>query len=106
MVVAIVLFHICVFRLRLDLCAVITRRECNAKDNVEGGSKLLTISLLQILFNRLLPNGKLKSIKILRTDTTHDLSQKAEKSWVWASRRYFVIPLNYGFCKTRKRVFV
>jgi hypothetical protein len=62
--------------------AVITRRWCNAKDNVQDASKLVVICKLQTLVNNVPYNVWLSVITLIRTDTTLDLSQKAEKSMV------------------------
>jgi hypothetical protein len=60
--------------------AVITRRWCNAEDNVQDASKLVVICKLQTLVNNVPYNVWLSVITLIRTDTTLDLSQKAEKS--------------------------
>jgi hypothetical protein len=54
-------------------------RKCNAKDNVEGDSKLSWTSQLQKYFERYPTVVGKNSFKSFRTDTTQDLSQKAEK---------------------------
>jgi hypothetical protein len=64
----------------LPIRAVITRRWCNAKDNVQDASKLVVICKLQTLVNNVPYNVWLSVITLIRTDTTLDLSQKAEKS--------------------------
>ena len=59
--------------------AVITRLECKAKDNLKDLSKLRETFTLQKSFNHFLCGAEIIAIKLLRTDTTLDLSQKAEK---------------------------
>ena len=45
-------------------------------------SKLYTIFMLQTFVNHFLHIVEIIAIKLLRTDTTLDLSQKAEKSYL------------------------
>ncbi len=66
----------------MPIRAVITRRWCKAKDNVQDASKLYVICRLQILVNNVPYNVWLSVITLIRTDTTLDLSQKAEKSMI------------------------
>ena len=49
---------------------------------MQGLSKLEAICKLQILVNNVLHNVELQVITLVRTDTTLDLSQKAEKSMI------------------------
>jgi len=70
-------------REKVPLKAVITRRKCNVEDNVKGMSKLYTDFVLQTFVDNFKYDVLVKDINLLRTDTTLDLSQKAEKSWLF-----------------------
>lgn len=59
----------------MPLRAVITRRKCNVEDNVKGTSKLYTDFVLQTFVDNFTYDVGVITIKLLRTDTTLDLSQ-------------------------------
>ena len=61
---------------------------------MQGLSKLEAICKLQILVNNVLHNVELQVITLVRTDTTLDLSQKAEKSITSNSMPSIVVNLD------------
>jgi hypothetical protein len=83
---------------RVPRRAVITRRKCNAKDNMRGRCKHQTIRVLQTLINHFPLDEGIIAIKLLRTDTTLDLSQEGREELISSIHTAAALDRQYLSC--------